>query len=79
MEHMVELRKVRNILGVGFQNISRFQYFDTVFVDDRYLILEEERVNALVLIIRSHGYKQETEGVHLSGFQRPKQIIPSEG
>lgn len=79
MEHMVELRKVRNILGVGFQNISRFQYFDTVFVDDRYLILEEERVNALVLIIRSHGNKQEAEGVHLSGFQRPKQMVPSEG
>ena len=79
MEHMVELRKVRNILGVGFQNISRFQYFDTVFVNDRYLILEEERVNALVLIIRSHGNKQEAEGVHLSGFQRPKQMVPSEG
>ena len=76
---MVELGKVRNILRIGLQDVRRLEDLDAVLVDDRYLILEEERVNALVLIIRSHGNKQEAEGVHLSGFQRPKQMVPSEG
>ena len=54
---MVELREVRLILRVRFQDARRFQALDAVLVDIRNLILEEQRINALVLIIRTNGYQ----------------------
>ena len=54
---MVELREVRLILRVRFQDARRFQALDAVLVDIRNLILEEQRIDALVLIIRTNGYQ----------------------
>ena len=76
---MVELGKVRNILGVGLQDICRLQDLDAVLVDDRYLVLEEERVDALILVVRPDGDEQEAEGLHLLCFERPKEMEPTEG
>lgn len=38
---MVELREEREYLGVGFQHVGRFQFADSVSVDDRNLVLQE--------------------------------------
>ena len=76
---MVELGKVRNILGVGLQDICRLQDLNAVLVDDRYLVLEEERVDALILIVRPDGDEQEAEGLHLLCFERPEEMEPTEG
>ena len=54
---MVELREVRLVLRVRFQDARRFQALDAVLVDIRNLILEEQRIDALVLIIRTNGYQ----------------------
>jgi len=77
MNLMVKLREVRNILGIGFQDIGRFEDFDAVFVDIRNLILEEEGINAFVLVIRSYGNQQETERVHLLRLECAQQVEPA--
>ena len=76
---MVELREVRLVLRVRFQNARRFQALDAVLVDIRNLILEEQRIDALVLIIRTNGYQEEIERIHFLGFQRTEDIVPTEG
>ena len=79
MDHMVKLGKVSNILGVRFQDIGGLQNLDTVLVDNRYLVLEEERVDAFVLVVRANSDQQETEGVHLLRLERTEEMEPSEG
>ena len=76
---MVELGEVRDILGVGLQDICRLQDLDAVLVDNRYLVLEEEGIDALILIVRPDGDEQEAEGLHLLCFERPEEMEPTEG
>ena len=76
---MVELREVGYVLRVRLQDVRRLQPLDAVLVDVWYLVLEEERVDALVLVVRPDGYQQETECIHLFGLECLQQMIPSEG
>ena len=76
---MVELGKVRNILRIGLQDVRRLEDLDAVLVDDRYLILEEESVDAFILVVRTDGDEQEAEGFHLLCFERLEEMVPSEG
>ena len=76
---MVELCKVRNILGVGLEDVCRLEDLDAVPVDDRYLVLEEEGVDAFVLVVRPYSNEQEAEGFHLLRLEGFEEMIPSEG
>ena len=75
---MVKLREVSDILRIRLQYIRRLQTLDAVLIDIRNLVLEEERIDTLVLIVRANGDQQETERIHLFGLQRLEQVIPTE-
>ena len=53
MPLVVELRKIGNVLRVRLQYIRCLQTLDAVLVDVRDLVLEEQGVDAFVLIIRA--------------------------
>ena len=76
---MVELHEERQHFRIGLQHARGLQRLDAVLVDDRYLVLEEERIDTFVLVVRTNGDEEETESLHLLRFQRLKQMIPSEG
>ena len=76
---MVELCKVRNILGVGLEDVCRLEDLDAVPVDDRYLVLEEEGINTHILVVRPYSNEQEAEGFHLLRLEGFEEMVPSEG
>ena len=77
MHLMIKLRKVSNILRIGFQDSSGLQAFNLVFIDIWYLVLEEERIDTFILVVWSHCDKQEIECIHLLSFECFKHMIPT--
>ena len=76
---MVKLREVGDVLGVGLQDIGGLEDFDAVLVDIGYLVLEEKRHDAFVLVVGTNSDQEEAEGFHMLRLERLEQIEPPEG
>ena len=70
MYFMVELGEVRYVFCIRFKYVGRLQALDAVLVDIRNLVLEEEGVDALILIVRSNGNEQQVKRFHLFRLER---------
>ena len=75
---VVKLREVGYIFRVGLQDIGGLQSLDVVLGDIGDPVLEEERVDALVLVVGPYGDEQHVEGVHAFGPQGFQDVVPSE-
>ena len=74
----LEVGEVGLVLRVLFEDGGGFGVFDAVFLEIWDLVVEEEGVDAFVLIVGTHGYEQEIEGFHLLCFEGFEEFDPSE-
>ena len=74
----LEVGEVGLVLGVLFEDGGGFGVFDAVFLEIWDLVVEEEGIDAFILIVGTHGNEQEVEGFHLLGFKSSEEFDPSE-
>lgn len=72
-----EIREVSLVFRVLFEYGSGFSVFDTIFLEIRYLVIEEESINSFVLIVGTYGDKQEVECLHLFCFECFEEFNPA--
>ena len=68
MLDLVEVLEVRLILGVGLEYRRSLHALDAVLLEIRQHIREEQRIHALILIVRPYADEQQIEVFHLLGL-----------
>ena len=76
---MLEQLELLLVLCVRFEDGGGVECLYAVFIEVRYLVCEEEAVDALILVVGSHRYEQQVEVLHMFGLEGTEYMEPAEG